>query len=231
MTGRQLIARLKALRGKLPPVGNLNLQSPELQKMLGEAEALVGMWSMMDAVAINIKTQFLHITTEVNYLQVINVIEKVLYELEIQYPEENKKQVYAAGEAYDFYNDFRSEVLRAKSSIFLIDPYANEEVFNLYVERLPKSVSCRVLLGKIDNNLRTVIGKLGLSATRSVEVRQSKAIHDRVVFIDGMKCWIMGQSIKDAAKRKPTYLVELPEDLAPEKLSYYESIWSSARAL
>ena len=165
---------------------------------------------------------------ESNYLQILGVISKVLHELEIKYPEEDKKQVYAAGEAYDFYSDFKAVVLSAKQSVFLIDPYLNEEVFNLYVEKLPSEITSRVLLGKVNDNLRAVIEKLKLSKTRKIEVKKSKGMHDRVAFIDSTQCWLLGQSIAEAAKKKPTYLVELPEELTPEKLSYYDEIWSKA---
>jgi hypothetical protein len=228
VTGRELINRLKSLRDKLPPVEELDVGSPELLASLGELEALVGMWDKMDAIAVNTKTQFIHIMKESNYLQILGVISKVLHELEIKYPEDDKKQVYAAGEAYDFYSDFRAIVLSAQKSVFLIDPYTNEEVFNLYIDKLPSEISCRVLLGKLNDNLRAVIEKLKLSPNRKIEVKRSKGMHDRVVFIDDSQCWLLGQSIAEAAKKKPTYLVELPEELTPEKLSYYESIWDHA---
>ena len=228
MTGRELIARLKAIQERLPPVEQINPRSPELLGTLGEIEALVGMWDRMDAIAINTKTQFIHIMPESNYLQILGVISKVIHELEIKYPQEDKKQVYAAGEAYDFYSNFKAIVLSARSSILLIDPYVNEEVFSLYVDKLPNDVNCRVLLGRINPNLQIVIDKLKLSPNRKIEVRKSSGIHDRVLFIDNAQCWLLGQSIKDAAKKKPTYLVELPEELTPEKLSYYEHIWAEA---
>jgi len=61
-----------------------------------------------------------------------------------------------------------------------------------------------------------------------LELRKSKTLHDRVIFIDGYVCWIIGQSIKDAAKAKPTYLVQLAPDVVPEKLNNYEAIWTLA---
>ena len=41
----------------------------------------------------------------------------------------------------------------------------------------------------------------------------------------------MGQSIKDAAKAKPTYLLPLPADIANLKLGHYETIWNVAAVL
>jgi hypothetical protein len=64
-----------------------------------------------------------------------------------------------------------------------------------------------------------------------LEMRKSSSLHDRVIFIDGYVCWLIGQSIKDAAKAKPTYLVQLPPDVVPEKLHNYEGIWISATKL
>ena len=228
MTGRELISRLQGIKAQLPKLENLNVNSPELLEHLGEIEALVGMWSRMDAISINTKIQFLHIVKDSNYLQIIGIISKVIHELEIKYPEEDKKQVYAAGEAYDFYTDFKSVVLSSQKSVLLIDPYINEEVFELYVGKLPKEIYCRVLLGNVSNPLKAVIEKLHQSPSHNVEVKSSRGMHDRVVFIDSHSCWLLGQSIKDAAKKKPTYFVELPEELVSEKQSYYENIWSSA---
>lgn len=52
-------------------------------------------------------------------------------------------------------------------------------------------------------------------------------MHDRVLFIDS-RCWVIGQSIKDAAKKKPTYIVEHSSILMRH---IYEEIWSKAPAL
>jgi hypothetical protein len=47
------------------------------------------------------------------------------------------------------------------------------------------------------------------------------------LFVDH-RCWVIGQSIKDAAKKKPTYIIEVAE---AEQRSIYEPIWKSATAL
>jgi hypothetical protein len=41
----------------------------------------------------------------------------------------------------------------------------------------------------------------------------------------------MGQSIKDAANAKPTYLVPLSADIAKLKFAFYEAIWQKATVL
>jgi hypothetical protein len=223
--------RLKALKAKFPSPDTVDLNSHKLGDLLAEAEALIGVWNKADADDIKIKSQFLHLIGTPNYIQIVSTLTKVIHQLEIEYPQSEKKQVYAAGEAYDFYSDFKTVVLSAKRHLFLIDPYINEEVSELYVKKLPKEVACKVLLGNTNNNLKTVIKKLHASPSHNVEVRTSKGMHDRVMFIDDSTCWLIGQSIKDAAKKKPTYFVELPDELVHEKMAYYSELWSNGESI
>ena len=57
--------------------------------------------------------------------------------------------------------------------------------------------------------------------------RSSNSIHDRVLFADG-RVWLTGQSLKDAAKKKPTYIVEHDE---PLMRTVYEDIWNKATVI
>ncbi len=47
-----------------------------------------------------------------------------------------------------------------------------------------------------------------------------------MIFIDEKTCWILGQSIKDAATGKPTYLA--PFNDVDSIKPHYENIWSKA---
>jgi hypothetical protein len=44
-------------------------------------------------------------------------------------------------------------------------------------------------------------------------------------------CWVEGQSIKDTAKYKPTYITPLSPGVVALKLADYEQIWVSANAV
>jgi len=59
----------------------------------------------------------------------------------------------------------------------------------------------------------------------------SNQLHDRLFFVDGDVCWVLGQSIKDAAVKKATYLAPLSPDVAASKLTLYEDVWRQARAI
>ncbi len=40
------------------------------------------------------------------------------------------------------------------------------------------------------------------------------------------RCWVIGQSIKDAAKKKPTYIVEHPSPILMKGI--YDPLWAAA---
>jgi hypothetical protein len=63
--------------------------------------------------------------------------------------------------------------------------------------------------------------------SRRLELRSSADVHDRAVFLD-QRGWVIGQSIKDAARKKPTYMIELDEPLLNAVRNIYNGIWAVA---
>jgi len=71
------------------------------------------------------------------------------------------------------------------------------------------------------------LGNPNAEGSHNLELRSSQDVHDRHIFVDD-RCWTVGQSIKDAAKKKPTYMVGLSANLVPMMRSIYEGLWSKA---
>ena len=83
----------------------------------------------------------------------------------------------------------------------------------------------RILSNKIGANVETVARMY--AKNRRLELRSSANLHDRAVFLD-LRGWVVGQSIKDAAKKKPTYMIELDEPCLTASRDAYGRIWSAA---
>jgi len=147
-------------------------------------------------------------------------------ELEYETDEGLAARTYESGGAYDLYRDLATIIQDAKSGIFVIDPYADEEVFELYFAKCTK-LNIRLLCQSPSQALRAVARKFSANKTVRFEARISGEIHDRLIFVDGAKCWILGQSLKDAATKKPTYLVEFND--ASVMTHIYEDIWTRAK--
>jgi hypothetical protein len=148
--------------------------------------------------------------------------------LRLQLPQQEIKGVYEPGEEYDFYRDLSSLFAATTQEIFIIDAYLDEKIFDLYVEKVPASAKVRILSNKIGGKVETV-AKMYANG-RPLELRTTADVHDRMVFFD-QRGWLIGQSIKDAARKKPTYLVELGEPLLSGARDIYNRIWAAATAI
>jgi hypothetical protein len=146
-------------------------------------------------------------------------------ELEASLPDAALKGSYEAGDEFAFYRDFKDIVAAGTKDIFIVDNYLNTEFFELYVEPVRAGVPVRILTDEVRGNLLAVAKKY---ATRgSFELRSSAEVHDRHVFVDG-RGWMIGQSIKDAARKKPTSVVEFGAGIVPVVQKIYEEIWARA---
>jgi len=145
-----------------------------------------------------------------------------LAELKIDLPDAEIKGVYEPGQEYEFYRDLKSILATARQEIFVIDPYLNAEIFDAYAGSIPRSVTFRLLSNNVPSDVKALAQKYASGG--NLQFRVSGSVHDRVIFADH-RVWLCGQSIKDAAKKKPTYIVEHDEPLMSET---YERIWQSA---
>jgi len=138
-----------------------------------------------------------------------------------------EEKVYPKGHIYDFYRDILGITKDAKNEVFVIDAYVDEELLNLYLEKIPIEVKNRILTNKPQGNFMTVAQKFKTRPNIDFEVKRSKDCHDRLFFIDN-KCWVMGQSVKDAGK-KPTYLVKIEGYDLFKKV--FDDLWNTASKL
>lgn len=110
-----------------------------------------------------------------------------------------REGIFFAGEVFDAYRHVIDILSRARQSVLLIDGYIDDRVLNLlstkngevHVSVLTKAVS--PFLATIAQTFNTQYGKL--------EIRTSKAFHDRFVIVDDTDFYHFGASIKDAGTR------------------------------
>lgn len=150
------------------------------------------------------------------------VLKGCLSELEIDLPEPEIKGVYEPGQEYEFYRDIKTLLALAQKGILVVDPYLNPEIFDVYAGAIPRTVLFRLLSANISADVLALAKKYASGG--NLEFRASTSIHDRVIFADN-RVFLSGQSLKDAAKKKPTYIVEHDEALMRQ---IYEGIWKSA---
>ncbi len=167
---------------------------------------------------------------EISELQKIGIISTSTTPPLIKIPKSTKKKnekVYPKGHVYDFYRDIQKIIRKAKKEVFLIDSYADEEILDLYLAKMPKTVEIRILTKEPKGNFIKVATKFKMKPGIKFEVRKSNDCHDRLFFIDD-QCWISGQSVKDAGK-KPTYLVKIDASNIFKKV--FDELWKNSVSL
>jgi hypothetical protein len=155
-----------------------------------------------------------------------SVVKSSIAELEMMFPEAEIAGAYVAGDEYRFYRDLKTIVAFASKELFVIDNFLDTQIFDVYMENVGSSVAVRVLTQKVPDTLKFVAEKFAQRG--GFELRSSNRVHDRVVFADA-RCWVIGQSIKDAATKKPTYIVEFAA--ANTMRDIYEQIWASSTSV
>lgn len=105
----------------------------------------------------------------------------------------------------------------------IIDQDLDASVLDAYVSSVKPSVSVRLLTRRGHANLAPALEKFTQQSGLNIDARHAK-VHDRVVFVDGIECWLIGQFIKDAARSLPTYIAPLSADVVTVKLAHYEAI-------
>jgi hypothetical protein len=230
-----LLAQLQSLLETAPDFVSYSPSSKEHNVWLAKGHALVSRWKSFEAISFASASDTLHLSTfrDGSVAKIFGLIHRAIADLELDAPLLDG-QAFAPGEPYNFFKALSAAVGSATKSILIIDAYLDEQIFDSYISGLPTGVSVQLLTGTkhgVPAKLKPAVAIYNQQHGAVANVKISDEIHDRVLFIDNLSCWVMGQSIKDAAKAKPTYLLPLPADIATLKLSHYELIWNNASAL
>lgn len=158
--------------------------------------------------------------------QVLDAIEEIKLELELD-GRSDIGSAYAPGDVYRFFADLKAVINQAETEVIVIDPYFNGAAFDAYLSNAKHGLNIRILADRYSKDISSYVEKHKAQFQTNIELRQSKELHDRLVFIDDDSAWIIGGSIKDAGK-KATYLIPLSTQIAKVKKEIYTDIWNRA---
>jgi phosphatidylserine/phosphatidylglycerophosphate/cardiolipin synthase-like enzyme len=232
MDPRVLLAQLRSLLARAPNFAAVRGLPMEHTVWLAQAHALISRWDQLEAMSFKAASDFLMggLNREMNIAEVFGTLHRAVADLELKVPE-TTDQAFGPGAVYDFFKALGEVLSSAKKSLLIVDPYFDAQIFDSYLSRAPAGVAVRVLIGKASPDLKAAAESFKTQYHADVEVRASNQLHDRLFFVDGDVCWVLGQSIKDAAVKNATYLAPLAPDVTASKLTLYEDVWRQARAI
>jgi len=232
MDAHTLLAKLRSHMESAPEMlGRGQFDSARIE-WLAKASALIAIWQPIQSMAFNSACDFLvggGFNREHNYATVMGTMYRAISSIE-QSLSTSQSQMFGPGAVYDFFVALRSVISSATITIFLIDPYMDDQIFDTYLSSVSPAISVRILCNRHSASVKAAAIKYTAQFSTQVEVRKTSSVHDRLVFVDNAECWVMGASIKDAAN-KPTYLAPLAPDVSKAKLVFYEDIWGASSAI
>lgn len=161
--------------------------------------------------------------------QVLDAIEEIKLELELD-DRSDIGVAYAPGDVYRFFADLKEIINSAECNLMIVDPYFNGEAFDAYLSTIDTNVEIKILADRYSKDINAYIEKHKAQFDAEITLKQSKELHDRIIFVDDTAAWIMGGSIKDAGK-KATYLIPLQTEIALAKQEIYRDIWNRATTI
>ena len=236
MEPRVLLGELRALADSMPDFEAFRAGSRAHHEWLGKASAMIRAWDEKEGadVSSSIRNDIGEVSSAYHkraVSRVVGTVHRAIANLEVFGVAQQGDHVFGPGAVYDFFKALNDLISSATQSILVVDPYLDDEVFDSYLSAVAKTVRVRLLARVRAGNLKAAITKFVAQNGVNIEARLSDSIHDRVLFVDDRSCWVLGQSIKDAAKTKPTYLAPLDHDTVTMKKAVYEGIWASATAI
>jgi hypothetical protein len=229
---RLLLARLSTLRADAPK--DLRASSPASFEWLGKVKAIAKRTDFYAGLeferAMSLTHSISDSSREEGWGKIIVSISSLLEDLELRValPVEADKrdQAFGPGAVYDFFKALNGVIASASKDLLIVDPYMDDQIFDRYLQSAKSGVAVRLLARDFAPNVKAAASTFKQQHGVKIDVRKGSKIHDRVLFVDSSECWVLGQSIKDAAANKPTYLAPLSPDVAKLKLSDYEDIWN-----
>lgn len=232
MAPHVLLTKLRAHLDRMPEMAGRGSYTTEHYAWLAKAHALVVLWNESEGMTFKNACDWAagNLNRPMNLATVNGTLHRAIASLEESVPE-SEDQVFGPGAVYDFFRALNSIISSAEKSVFLIDPYVDDQIFDAYISSVRKPCLVRMLVDRYASSVKIGADRYRAQHGLAIEARKSSAIHDRLIFIDDAECWVLGASIKDAATSKPTYLAPLCQDVVSAKASFYESIWVGAQAI
>jgi hypothetical protein len=106
----------------------------------------------------------------------------------------------SAGSQHDAFIEIRKIVRQATKELFIVDPWVDHTLWPL-LTNIPSACKTRVLTENMKGDFLLEGKKFIAQHGATLEVRRTANYHDRFVILDGMKCFHLGASIKDAGNK------------------------------
>jgi hypothetical protein len=175
---------------------------------------------------------------EINAQTIASFVHQALAQVELIAPARVQGSFVAAGSTLDAYAAVGRVLGMAKTDVLMVDPYADVKAVTQYAVLAPDSVAVRILADAASHKATLKpaaekwVQQFGQSrAPLEVRLAPAKTLHDRLIIVDGIDVWGLGQSFNKLAERAHTSLVRMDPETGALKVAAYSEMWQKATTL
>lgn len=207
---------------------------------LGRAHALVTeAGNTADAVYITHHTGHLHSSRYAPSAarDIAIIVHRALATAEVRAPVTAQGAFVPAGTPFDAFSAVGKVLSAAKVRLMIVDPYLDEKVLTDFAPQAAEGIALCLLADQnsVKSSLKPAVVRWSAQygAKRQLEAKLAppRALHDRLIIVDGNEAWDLTQSLNGFAARSPASIVRSGAEQAALKIPYYEGVWASAAAI
>jgi hypothetical protein len=135
-------------------------------------------------------------------------------------------QVIDRGQVYDGWEALRAILRTAGEKVLIEDAYIDADSVAL-IKSVSEGVCVRILTRRPCNDAEVAFRKLSQQRSGMLEMRTTRDIHGRRIYVDG-RVWILEDSIKDLASKTASSIVPVNDPEAQRLVEDFERRWQAA---
>lgn len=137
-----------------------------------------------------------------------------------------KLYVFELGKTHTFDKFLRSVFAGTNKEIRIADSYVDETIFDNLLDQIPDSAEIYLIYRKKQGSFDARIKRFSTQYSKFM-VKNYSQLHDRFLIVDDTG-YIIGPSLKDAARKSPALVVELNQKDTKSLRSFFDQIWAAS---
>jgi hypothetical protein len=138
-----------------------------------------------------------------------------------------KLDIFSVGKTHNFDKFLRSVFAAALNDVMIADSYVDETVFDNLLDQIPETVAVSLLYGNKQGTF-DARAKRFKGQYPKFTAKQHSSLHDRFLIVDEIG-YIIGPSLKDAARKSPATVVSLGSADSKKLKHFFMEFWTQAK--
>lgn len=131
--------------------------------------------------------------------------------------------VFDIKQTHDFDKFLRSAFSSATTSVSVADAYVDDTIFDNLLDQIPVGVEIRLIHNKKQGSFDARVVRFATQYAK-FQTKAYVELHDRFLIVDGQG-YVVGPSLKDAARKSPALLVSLSAADSAKLQQFFEELW------